>query len=221
MRPFPAVAVEQCGVVSTRQASLAGWTRSALAHALRTGRLITLRPGAHQIVDLTSIAPELSPHEEARWRHAGPGVAAVLTTTSLASHSTAAVLRGIPLLFLPPLACVCVAPYWTGRISGVHLHRCALPPRPLAAVGCTSIERAIVDLAREHGMASGLVAAGYALHRRLTTFPLLYEEWDRCRPWPGVRASPEAVGFPDAPGESVLESRSRLAFRQWGLPAPE
>jgi hypothetical protein len=221
VRPFPAVAAQQCGVFSTRQAALEGWTRSAIRHASRTGRLVTLRPGAHQIADLGAVAPGLSAFEEARWRHAAAGIAAALTTTSVASHSTAAVLHGLPLLFLPPLACVCVLPYWTGRMTGVHLHRCALSPWPDDAVGRTSVERVVVDLAREHGRLAGLVAADFALHEGRTTLPDLLTELEVCRRWPGVQSAREAVAFADGRSESVLETRSRLAIEDWGLPAPE
>src|SRR5881227_2243336 len=101
MRPLPAIAAQQCGVFSTAQAVADGFTISALRHAVASG---------------------LPSFEQARWRHAAPGIAAALTTRAIASHSTAAVIQGGPLLFLPERACVCVAPTWTGRIDRVHLH---------------------------------------------------------------------------------------------------
>jgi Transcriptional regulator, AbiEi antitoxin len=219
VRPLPSAAKHQCGVFSARQALNAGWTRSALHHAVRTGVLIKLRPGAYQVTDLSLVA-ELNPYEQARWRHAAPGVATVLTTEAVASHSTAAVLQGIPLLFIPRQACVCVMPWWTGRIGGVHLHRCALPRKKLVDVNCTSTERIVVDLAREHGVAAGVVAADFALHERRTTLAKLDTELEGCRRWPGVRSAREAIAFADGRTESVLESRSRLALRDWGVPAP-
>jgi len=106
-------------------------------------------------------------------------------------------------------------------MTGVHLHRCALPPRSHDAVGCASIERIVIDLAREHGMPAGLVAADFVLHEGMTSMPRLLAELEACRRWPGVRAAAEAIAFTDGRAESVLESRSRLAIRDWGLPAPE
>src|SRR4051794_39358144 len=109
MRPLPAVAAAQCGVFSTHQGRREGWTPDAFRHAARTGRIVRVRVGAYQAADLDDIAPALSTFERARWRHAAPAVAAVLTTRGAwASHSTAAVLRGIPLLYLPDLACLSV-----------------------------------------------------------------------------------------------------------------
>jgi hypothetical protein len=129
-------------------------------------------------------------------------------------------LQGMPLLFLPDRACVCVAPYWTGRIVGVHLHRCALPPPVVGVLATTTTERTVIDLAREHGLASGLVAADWALHLRVTTPAELAAELEVCRRWPGLRAARDAIAFADERSESVLETRSRLLFRKWGLPDP-
>jgi len=224
VRPTPVIAEQQCGVFSTKQALQAGWTHSALRHATLRGFLNRLRPGAYQIADLVGVVPDLSEFEQARWRHAGPGIAAVLTTwAAVASHSTAAVLRGIPLLFLPELACVSVVPWWTGHMVGVHLHRCTAPPlrHRVAPVECTNTERVVIDMAREHGMIAGLIAADYVLQKDMSTFPRLYDELDECRRWPGVRAAREAIAFADGRAESVLETRSRLALRDWGIPAPE
>ncbi len=221
MRSIPPEAAAQCGVFSTSQALRAGWTSSALHHATRRGDLRRLRRGAYEVTDLAAIAPGLSELDQARWRHAAPGIAAVLTTLAVASHSTAAVLRGIPLLFVPARACVCVVPWWTGRMVGVHLHRCTMPLPAPVAVPSTELERTVIDLAREHGVASGVVAADYVLHKGMTTLAELQAAMDSCLRWPGVRAAREAIGLAEARTESVLETRSRLALRAWGLPAPE
>jgi hypothetical protein len=222
--PLPPIAGRQCGVFSTYQARSDGWSQEALRHAVRSDRIVRLRVGAYQAVDLDEVTVGLSPFEVARWRHAAPAIGAVLTTPgALASHSTAAVLRGMPLIFLPERSCLSVVPWLTGAVPHVHLHRCTSPPRsfPIAAVDCTSDERILIDLAREHGVASGVVATDYALHVGLTTYGKLYAELDRCVRWPGVRAAREAIAFADRRSESVLESRSRLALRDWGIPAPE
>ena len=205
---------------SNFQAQLSGWTRSALGHAVRSGRIRRLRVGAYQVTDLSY----LPRHEQARWQHAGRAVAAVLTTpASEASHSTAAVLYGLPLLFLPPLACAVVAPWHTGAIPGVHLHRCTSDrlPRSDGVLERTSVERTLIDLAREHGVTAGVVSLDYALHEGLTNLPKLHTELDRCVRWPGVRAAREAIRLTDARSESPLESRSRLKIAEFGLAAPE
>lgn len=166
----------------------------------------------------------MSTFERQRWLHAAPAVAAVLTTPgALASHSTAAVLRGLPLAFLPHRPCVSVVPWHTGEISQVHVHRCTAAPQtlPVGEVGCSSVERTLIDLAREHGLAGGVVPMDVALRNGSTTFDRLYTELDRCVRWPGVRTAREAIALADPLSESPLESQSRLKFGKFGLPQPE
>ena len=224
MRALPAEAATQCGVFSIWQAERAGWTRSALRHAVSTGRLVRLRVGAYQATDLHEVVEGLDPFEEARWRHAAPAIASVLTTPgAVASHSTAAVLGGIPLIFLPDRSCLSVVPWLTGEVPRVHLHRCSMPPRPfpIGEVDTTSVERIVIDLAREHGVPAGVVAADYTLRQHMTSIDALTAELDRCLRWPGVRAAREAIAFADPRSESVLESRSRLKLREFSLPTLE
>ncbi len=146
-----------------------------------------------------------------------------MTPGAVASHSTGAVLRAIPLLFLPARSCVSVVPWLTGEVPHVHLHRCSAPPQsvPIGKVGCTNTERIVIDLAREHGVVSGVVAADFVLHTGMTKLSKLDAELDRCVRWPGVRAAREAIALANPLSESVLESRSRLKIREFGLPQPE
>lgn len=223
MRTIPAIASAQCGVFSTSQALCDGWTPSALHHAAKTGRLHHLRVGAYQVADLGSVRT-LDRFEEARWAHAGPAIAAVLTTYgSAASHSTAAVLRGMPLIFLPPAPCMTVVPWHTGAAPRIHLHRCTRVPQapPVGGISCLGHERTSIDLAREHGVAAGVVAMDYLLHRRMSSAGAISDELTRCVRWPGVRAARQALVASDARSESVLESRSRLKLADFELPEPE
>ena len=82
-------------------------------------------------------------------------------------------------------------------------------------------ERIAIDLAREHGVVAGVVAMDYLLHQKVTTVAALQEDLARCVRWPGVRHAREALLRADARSESVLESRSRLKFAEFGLPEPE
>jgi len=218
--PLPWDAEQQCGVFSSEQARAADWTRSQLSYALRRERISQLRRGAYQCLD----AFELTEHERARWLHAGPAIGAVLLTPgAAASHSSAAVLRRIPLLFLPPEPCATVAPWLTGEIRRVHVHRCMSRPfsLPVGAVECTRVERCMIDLAREHGTAAGVVSLDFALHTGMTDIGTVMEDLARCVRWPGVRHAREAISLADGRSESVLETRSRLKLREFGLPDPE
>ncbi|HJQ43991.1 MAG TPA: type IV toxin-antitoxin system AbiEi family antitoxin domain-containing protein [Jatrophihabitantaceae bacterium] len=223
MRPIPAVARYQCGVFSTFQAFNAGWSRSALHHAVRAGVLRQPRVGAYQLADLSLVGVS-DRYEEARWLHAGAAVAAVLTTYgSAASHSTAAVLRGMPLIHLPRTPCITVLPWHTGEVPRVHLHRCTRSSTMsrVGGVNCLSAERTALDLAREHGAAAGVVALDYLMHQGLTSDAAVDEELAQLTRWPGVRAAREAVSLADGRSESVLETRSRLKLATSGLPRPE
>jgi hypothetical protein len=44
---------------------------------------------------------------------------------------------------------------------------------------------------------------------------------DRCRRWPGIRKARAGLEFADPRAASPLESISRFAFREMGLPTPE
>jgi hypothetical protein len=220
MMPLPFDAEQQCGVFTSGQAFSAGWTKAQLSYALRRERIDRLRRGVYQALD----AFALSDHERARWLHAGQAIGAVLMTPgSAASHSAAAVLRRMPLLFLPPLGCMTVAPWFTGDIARVHVHRCGSRPfaLPVGSVACTRVERTAIDLAREHGITAGVVALDSALHTGMTNFDALHEDLGRCVRWPGVRRAREAISLADHRSESVLETRSRLKLREFNIPTPD
>jgi hypothetical protein len=219
MRRVPAIAHEQCGVFSSSQAFGAGWTRPQLSYATRIGRFVQLRPGAYQLADLGSL-PEW---DRARWLHAAPAIAVALVTPGAqASHSAAAVLHGVPLLFIPALPCVSVVPWHTGDVARAHLHRCKSRwfSLPVGEVPCTSIELTCIDMAREHGVIAGVVALDFVLHNNSTTLAEIYRDLDRCVRWPGVRSAREAISLANPLSESVLETRSRLKFIEFGLPEP-
>lgn len=219
-RQIPPVANVQCGVFSAGQAHQEGWTPSALRHAVQSGRLVRLRAAAFQVADLGA----LDRFTRERWLHAAPAIAAALTTPgAMASHSSAAVLHGVPLAFLPDHACVSVVPWHTGEIRGLHVHRVTsedLGP-PYGRTLCTTVARTVIDLAREHGPHAGVVPLDFALRQGLTTPESLTATLRHCRRWPGVRAARTAIDAADPRSESPLESLSRLRIIAAGLPDPE
>jgi hypothetical protein len=118
-------------------------------------------------------------------------------------------------------------PASTSRRSGppgVRLHVAALPAEHVVTrhgVQVTSVARTVIDLARTSSFLAGVVVADSALHTRKTTKAELRSVIAACPRWPGLQAAREAVAFGDARSESVLESVSRVAFRDQGLPPPE
>lgn len=184
------------------------------------GQLRRVRPTVYQTVDMSG----LSTFEQRRWLHAAPGIAAALTTPgAMASHSTAAVLRGLPLAFVPTRACVSVTPLHTGDIPGVHLHRTTseMFVPAVGSVPCHSAERTLVDLAREHGATAAVVPMDFALRHRLVTADSLENLLLHAFRWPGVKAARTAAARADPRSESPLESLSRLKFAHFGLPMPQ
>lgn len=215
------MATRQGGVFTLDQARAAGWTSAAVRYAVRSGRLDRIRRGIYRRVDTQG----LDRWALARREHAAPAIAASLAVPgAVASHSSAAVLLDLPLVFVPRQPCISVVPWHTGEVRGVHVHRTTSMLQhfvPIAGLLCTSVARTVVDLAREHGTPSALVAADRALSGGLTSAAELARTLAECRRWPGVRAARNAIELADGRAESPLESLSRLKLLAFGVPRPE
>jgi Protein of unknown function (DUF559) len=106
----------------------------------------------------------------------------------------------------------------------VHLHISALPPEHVTECGgirLTSVARTVVDLARSSSFQSGVAVADSALRSKQVTKAELQSVITDCVRWPGIGKARQVVEFADGQSESALESISRVAFRDHGLPAPE
>ena len=173
---------------------------------------------------------DLDLYEQQRWRTRRAGGRGRTDDPRRArpSHSTAAVvLRGCRCSSCLSAPCVTVVPWHTGEIPRVHVHRCtaeavAFPyDSPLGQLPCHGVERTVLDIAREHGVVAGVVAADCGTARAARpTVSRLETALGHCVRWPGVRAAREAVQRADGRSESPLETRSRLKIADFGLPAP-
>ena len=141
------------------------------------------------------------------------------------SHLSAAVLLHLPL--------------WDARFDDVHLtrggrggsrigpgrivHAGRLDPGDVITihgVRATSSGRTLADLARTTSHPTAVIAADYALAKRMVTpaeLALALGAAGHCR---GAAAARRALLFADGRSESAGESRTRLALHQGGLPAP-
>jgi transcriptional regulator with AbiEi antitoxin domain of type IV toxin-antitoxin system len=143
------------------------------------------------------------------------------------SHQSAAIVHGLDQLRRPQLEVVAVTRPPGGSHksrSGVRVHVAALPGEHVAVVRgvrVTSVARTVVDLARTSPFRSGVVVADSALRTKQTTKAELEAVIGACARWPGLRRARQVVEFSDGKSESVLESISRVAFRELGIPAPE
>ncbi len=104
------------------------------------------------------------------------------------------------------------------------MHVAALPTDHVVSyrgVLLTSVPRTVIDLARVLPFGEGVAVADSALHARLTSKAELSAVIAGCARWRGLQRAREVTAFSDARSESVLESLSRAAFCQSGLPPPD
>ena len=195
-----------------------GLTDAEVRVLRRRGVLSAVRPGAY----LHGPEPD-----DAAVRHLLEIRAALpaLGPDTVISHTSAAVVHGLPL--------------WAVRLDRVHatrnrgsgarrsgvvqLHAAVLLPDEVAVVGglpVTSVARTIADLGRMLPFEAALVPADGALFRRLVTPDALAAAVERGAHRPRNGDARRVVAFADGRAESPGETRSRVAIRRAGLPAP-
>ena len=195
-----------------------GVTDAELRALRRRGALTTVRPGAY--------ATAGGDDDPAAW-HALAVRAAVdkVAPGAVVSHASAAVLHGLA-LWDCPLDRVHVT---RSRSSGgrrtrlLHVHAALLCPDEVVEVGgipVTSVARTVVDLARWLPFEPAVVSADAALSCRLVSPGELAEAVARAAGRTGNPDARRVVAFADGRAESVGETRSRVAIRRAGLPAP-
>lgn len=154
------------------------------------------------------------------------GLLLVLGCSAVAAGTSAAQIWGLETLTCPTpdLVVVTTDVHANGdRRSGHTLRTAALPTHHLATrfgVPVTSSARTVVDLARAGSLADGVVVADSALRKGRCSVAELPRILRDCGRWPGVGRAKQAVELADPKAESVLESVSRVAMQQQGLPAP-
>ncbi|NEE00059.1 type IV toxin-antitoxin system AbiEi family antitoxin domain-containing protein [Phytoactinopolyspora halotolerans] len=201
-----------------------GMTRSAIAHALRTGRLVRVRRGVY----CESAVWDRSASSPVR-RHAIEIHAALLAMgkRGWASGYSAALLLRLPTPKGEPSDVELSFPRRTqSRRSypGLRVRAATVVEGDVVAIDgvpVTSPTRTALDLGRNRGFAAGLIVADAALRRELTTSRQLEEAARRMSGWRGgsnVRLVAEhASGMRESPGESL----SFAAFVDAGIPLPE
>ncbi|QSB14351.1 DUF559 domain-containing protein [Natronosporangium hydrolyticum] len=154
--------------------------------------------------------------------------AAVLKVSgAVVSHETAAQWWGISQLSQPGEEVRVTRPRrGSGRAHypGLEVHSAALPGAHVTSycgMPVTTPARTVIDLARGAEFRAGVCAADSALRRNLCTREDLWSVVADCAGWPGVRRAREVVGFADRRAANPLESISRVAFQEYGLPTPQ
>ncbi|MBJ8337947.1 hypothetical protein JGU71_03520 [Antrihabitans sp. YC3-6] len=198
-----------------------GFTDDELQRRCDDGDLIRVRPGvycpAESATDLDAVA---------RHRVLISSTVPKLLVESVVSHTSAAVLLGLPLWNTSLRKVTSTIDRSNGGRSSTHTH---LRSAPFAADEVTAIDgipvfgpvRTVVDLARTFPFEQAVVVGDAAMQK----FGLTHDElFDGLRRWPrrpGAPAARRAIRFMDGRSESVGESRSRVRMHEAGLPAPE
>jgi len=157
--------------------------------------------------------------------------AAMLVTRgpSWASHSTARRMHRLPTLNDDPAAVeLTVEPVRGRKLSrrhdGIEIRPAAVPETHRTRhrdVPVLSVPRTVVDTARCHDLAAGLITADAALHLQRTDRAALRAVLDDCAGWPGIVGARRVVRHADGKRESPLESRSFAFFVEHEMPLPE
>lgn len=195
-----------------------GYSDHEIATQRHSGTLQSLRPGLY--------LPGVEAHSaSAAERHRAliSGFAGDLVAGSIVSHTSAAVMFGLPLWNVPLRRLHVTRQRRAGghRSAWVHMHAVAaeLPVAHVDGIQVTSPAQTVIDCARILPFEQGVILADSALHRALVTPAELEEALVGVRGCAGARRAAHVVGFADGLSESVGESRSRVMFRQLGLPA--
>jgi len=186
-----------------------------LRHRARTGDLVRVRRGVYAPRGLAADA-----------------VTAINATMlrvdgCVASHQTAAALWGLPVLGRDDGQVHVSRPRRAQgarhRFPGVIVHHAALPDRHVAVrdgVAVTTVDRTVVDLARSSRFRAGVATADAALRAAQCSRAGLGVVLADCAGWPGIKRARAVVAFADPAAASPLESISRVAFDEFGVPPP-
>jgi hypothetical protein len=207
------------------QAIAFGHTLDDLRQAVRAGRLIRLRRGIYIVAEARRAAARLAPVLHAQ------DIAALSLAMPrrrlVAVGTSAARIHGIPMRdSFPPALAVAVpgrqGTHGTAR-DGYNLRVARLPEHHVEikhGVLVTTPARTVLDVAAQHGFDNGVVATDVAYANKTLTPDLLHATVEEMERRPGIEVARTCVAFADPACESWLESVSRLAMRELGIPMP-
>lgn len=208
--PLAAVAATQGGVFTRDQAARVGYRVPEIRTLLRPGgEWVRLRRGAYVARPVWEAADDVE-----QWCLRDRAVHLTMKAPHVLSHDSAARALGIDVA-VPRERLVHVT---RGRVNGtrtehgVKHHVARTPPGDLAltdGVPHLGAARTAVDLAREHGLTTGVVAMDQVLRRHVTVTDL-HDEIAAQRHWPGVHEARRAADLADAGAENGGESIARL-----------
>lgn len=216
-----AIAANQAGLVTRAQARDAGYRGPELRGLTAVGGAwVVVRRGVYVERGTWTDLTELD-----RWKLRDRAALLTCRTPFELSHDSAARSHGLPLVLLrSELTHVTRADVQGSRTEhGIKHHRGPLPSRAreiLDGVPVTGLARTALDVAREHGLATGLAACDAALRQGLRPAELTRELGTMAH-WPGVVAAREAAVLADPRAENAAESLARLLVLELGIGEPE
>jgi hypothetical protein len=220
-------AVRQGFVLTRAQTLESGTSASTIRRMLYRGTWWSPRRGILAVVAVPQ-ADRSDPHAVHQARRCKLALACTAAALANPGHvisgTGAATVHGLPLFTRPTEPQLTAAPPHTPG----HRAHALVRPAGLAADEITdwygapvaTVSRCLVDLAR-HDRRDGLVAADAAM-RELGLRPAdMDDALARARGWPGVRRARSVLSLGNPLAESPLESITRLACHDAGLPPPE
>jgi len=209
------------GLLGHEGLALAGLDTSDVRRLVRAGELVRVRVGVYALRDTWEAADDWVAREVLRARAAALSMREPRTF----SHDSAAHLQGLAFL-RPRTPWVHTSeprPLGGGRpSSGVKHHGAPYRPdqvRTSPHGRVLDLARTACDLAREHGLRTGVGACDAALRLGVTRVELA-EAVAAMRSWPRVRCVREAVELADAGAENPGESLARLLVVELGRGQP-
>jgi hypothetical protein len=213
------LAAAQGGPFTRAQALAAGYPPWEI-RALRRREWADLCRGVYVERALLEAADE-------RARHVLQAAARVLTSglAPVVSRRSGALVHSLPLLGRPPREPELTrAPRSERDRSETSAVRVApLPPEDVTEVNgipVTSLARTACDVGRTRAFREGVVVADAVLRRQVPRNDLLAAV-RRCRSWPGGVRGVQVAELADGRADGPLESITRVAYADQGLPAPE
>lgn len=213
---------ELSGPFTTAQARAAGYSENEIRARLRSGSWTRLRHGVYLA------AAGLDGVDDDPARLHALEVSSILLTLgfpAIAAATSAARIWGIELVHggSEPVVVTGDRAVTGVRRNGYLLRRARLPNGHQASrhgVPLTSVARTVFDLSRELPFVEAVVAVDSALRKKLVSVEQLDELVRDCWNWAGIARARQVFEFADPAAESVLESVSRAALHEQGLPRP-
>jgi predicted transcriptional regulator of viral defense system len=196
-----------------------GYTPGELSRLVTRGDLTRIRRGCY--------GPAATEPLDSIEQHRGLVHATfpLLAPDAVVSHTSAAVLHGLPLLATTLTRVQLTRDEIPGgkARSAIQLHAASLDESDVVVmdgIAVTSLPRTVADLARSLTFEQAVVPGDAALRLGLSR-----DEVEDCllrmQRWPGVIQARRVTRFLDGRSESPGESRSRVGFLTSGLPSPQ